>query len=577
MSHEIDRSVIATGLRGEIAHRDLIDHSQRFERALYAVAEGVWCYVGGGTANISFVETGNGLIAIDSGDCREEAAEALAAVREVTDAPLRAMLWSHFHYVQGTQVYVDEAATAGHELEIWAHERGPGLLADIGAEVGPIRLRGLVGQFALAIDGTGPDALPNVGIGPFWKDPDRESTTNGYVAPNRFIDHDGEYTIAGERLHLTQIDSDSEDTLVIWLPDRRVCINNHLWPALFNIFPIRGEPYRDPRVRLEAFDLMLSYEPDHLVGVHGPPISGRDEVRSALVDYRDSIQFLWDQTVRGMNAGLTLGQLVESVRLPERFRDNYFTTEFYGMAQHHVRQIHGGVRGWFDGDSANLFPLAEADEARRIVDGFGGRDTVATQARDALDADEAAWAAQLATYLLRLDADDGDAREIKAGALRLIGRTVTSANVRSWVMTQAAELEGTTSLDRFRVHHTSTRRVLQAEPQVYVHALKVQLDPAKADFECGVQWHLTGWSATDPATDASLRIRHGVAVPGTKDAAADVTLTLDRRTWAALYAGAIDAATAEHDGALRITGDRSVLPRFFAAFDQPHLAVAFSE
>ena len=42
-------------------------------------------------------------------------------------------------------------------------------------------------------------------------------------------------------------------------------------------------------------------------------------------------------------SGLTLGELVETVQLPERFRDSYLTTEFYGMAQHHVRQIHGGV------------------------------------------------------------------------------------------------------------------------------------------------------------------------------------------------------------------------------------------
>jgi alkyl sulfatase BDS1-like metallo-beta-lactamase superfamily hydrolase len=576
MSLKIDRSVIAAGPRGEVAHRDLIDHSHRFERRLYEVAEGVWCYAGGGTANISFIAAPDGLIVIDSGDCREEAAEALAAVREVTDAPLRAMLWSHFHYVQGTQVYVDEAAAAGDELEIWSHVRGPGLLADIGAEVGPMRRFGLVGQFAVALDGSGPDALPNVGIGPFWKDPERESFTPGYVAPTRFIDRDGDHTIAGEPLVLTQIDSDSQDTLVIWLPDRGVCINNHLWPALFNIFPIRGEPYRDPRVRLEAFDLMLTYRPDHLVGVHGPPISGPEVVRQALLDSRDSIQFLWDQTVRGINAGLTMGELVEAVRLPERFRDNYFTTEFYGMAQHHVRQIHGGVRGWFDGDAVNLFPLPEADEARRIVDGFGGRDTVLAQAEQALADDEASWAAQLATYLLRLDDADTAAGAVKAGALRLIAQTVTSANVRSWCLTQANELEGTVDLDRFRVHHSSARQVLRAEPHVYVHALRVQLDPAAADFEIGVQWHFTGWAATDSTTDASLRIRRGVAAPGIVDPDADVTLGLDLRTWAALYAGAIDAATAERDGVLRITGDRAALPRFFAAFDQPHLAVAFS-
>ena len=190
----------------------------------------------------------------------------------------------------------------------------------MGAEVGPMRTLGLVGQFGIALPGNGPDSLPNVGIGPFWKDPNRPATTNGYVPPNRTVDGPTDTTIAGERVVFTPVHSDSEDTLVIWLPDRYTCVNNHLWPALFNIYPLRGEVYRDPNGLLEAFDLMLSYELAHLVGVHGPPISGRHEVHTALTDSRDAIQFLWDQTVRHMNAGRSLGDIVERVRLPERFQ-----------------------------------------------------------------------------------------------------------------------------------------------------------------------------------------------------------------------------------------------------------------
>jgi alkyl sulfatase BDS1-like metallo-beta-lactamase superfamily hydrolase len=568
MSLRIDRSVIGTGQRGEVANQAMIDHSAKFERGLRRVTDGVWCYVGGGTANISFVEAPDGLIVIDSGDCREEAAEALAAMRQHSDAPIAAMLWSHYHYVQGTAVYVEDA---GGELDIWAHVDSARLLAAVGAEIGPVRVRGLVSQFGIALPGDGPDALPNVGIGPFWKDPDRPATTPGYVPPNRSIDRPTELTIAGERIVATPIHSDSEDTLVLWLPDRGVCVNNHLWPALFNIFAMRGETYRDPLVRLEAFDLMLSYAPDHLVGVHGPPISGAEAARTALMNYRDSIQFLWDQTVRGMNAGLTLGEIVERVQLPERFADDYYTTEFYGMVQHHVRQIHAGVRGWFDGDAVNLFPLPQADEAARIVAGFGGRDTALAQATEALGVDEAAWAAQLATYLLRLDPDDHEARTVKAGALRLIAQSVTSANARSWCLTQARELEGALSLDGFRVHHNSARRILEAAPAVYVHALKVQLDPDRAGFDFGVQFRFT-----DSGAQAALRIRRGVAVPADHDPDADTAIELDLPTWASLYAGDTDAAAAESAGTLTISGDRHGLAKFFSAFDQPHLTRAFT-
>ena len=146
--------MIGTGPRGEVANQAMIDHSARFERGLRQVTDGVWCYVGGGTANISFIEAPDGLIVIDSGECREEAAEALAAMRQHSDAPIAAMLWSHYHYVQGTAVYVEDLEG---ELDIWAHVDSARLLAAVGAEIGPVRLRGLVSQFGLALPDDGPD------------------------------------------------------------------------------------------------------------------------------------------------------------------------------------------------------------------------------------------------------------------------------------------------------------------------------------------------------------------------------------------------------------------------------------
>ena len=105
---------------------------------------------------------------------------------------------------------------------------------------------------------------------------------------------------------------------------------------------------------------------------------------------------------------------------------------------------------------------------------------------------------------------------------------------------------------------------------MYVHALRVQLEPELADMDFGVQWRFT-----DAGVDASLRIRRGIAVPGRFDADADATLSLDQPTWAALYGGATTASQAESAGGLTVTGDRTGLAAFFGAFDHPHLAVSF--
>ncbi|NIR36231.1 MAG: MBL fold metallo-hydrolase, partial [Actinobacteria bacterium] len=84
------------------------------------------------------------------------------------------------------------------------------------------------------------------------------------------------------------------------------------------------------------------------------------------------------------------------VQLPARFERTYFTQQHYGLVEHHVRQIHSGLRGWFDGDEPSLFPVPPDERARRLVAGFGGAEEVAAQARAALDGGDLRWALELA-------------------------------------------------------------------------------------------------------------------------------------------------------------------------------------
>ena len=163
--------LVSTGPKGEIANAALIAHSERFERKLHHVTEGIWSHVGAGLSNVSFVETPGGLVAIDSGECVEEAAEALSAVRQHTDAPVIAVIYSHYHYVSGTTAFLEGRDAS--ELPVWAHADLSELLASYGAETGPQSIRGLMCQFGIQLPADGPDSMPNLGLGPFWFDPDR--------------------------------------------------------------------------------------------------------------------------------------------------------------------------------------------------------------------------------------------------------------------------------------------------------------------------------------------------------------------------------------------------------------------
>ncbi len=570
-----DASMTIADDDGGLGHRSHIEHGARFERRLIEVTSGVWCLVGNGLSNQTFVEGPDGLIAIDTGECVEEMRYALSAVREVTDAPIAAVIYTHFHYVGGTTAIADESLAVDRfeDLPIWGHERIPANLDRAGLEISAVYARGLVHQFGIMLPQDGPDGLTNVGLGVSFRNPEHAPYTRGFVPPNQTFDSTTTATIAGLDVTMIPAPSDADDSITIWFPALGVCINNVVWPTVFNVFPIRGEEFRDPRVLLNGLDDILALEPEHLVGAHGPPLAGRDNIRDEVERYRDSIQFMWDQTARGVNLGLTSDELTRFVQLPDCYGQTYLTKQHYGLVEHHVRQIHNGLLGWFGGYEADLFPLPVLERTNRLIDGFGGRTAVRDQAVAALEDDDVRWALELATWLVRSEpGDDGRAdggsteeRATLASVLRTIGQRTTAANIRCWCLTRALELDGHLDLDRFRLHRFPAAEVTAGDPTAFVHALRVLVDPVAAgDVDDELVWRF------GDDTAAGLRLRNCVAVP-TTGSDADAGIEIDQDTFAAVMGRRRSLADALSTGDARIIGDPARVRRMLSCFDHDGL------
>ncbi len=560
-----DPSVVVTAAAGQLGHRDTVEHTARFERAVHRVRDGVWCVVGNGLSNQVFVEGPEGLIAIDTGESIQEMAWSIDAIGAATDAPIVAVIYTHSHYVGGTTA----VAGAGESVPVWGHSRIVANRQRTGVELSASATRGAVHQFGLFLPKEGPDGLINVGLGQSFRRDDHAPHDFGFVVPTHTLDTATTVELAGLRVEMTPAPSDADDSLTIWFPELETCVHNLAWPALFNVFAIRGEPYRDPRIVLEGLDHILGLEPEHMVCTHGPPFSGRaDIIREVTLD-RDSIQFMWDQTVRGINKDLRSAELGEFVQLPAMYDTGRLTRQLYGVAEHHVRQIHAGLVGWFDGDEADLFPLPPGDRAGRLVEGFGGAETVRAAVRDAIDDNDLRWAVEMGSWLVRRTDAEGenlssdDDRSLLAEALREIGRRSSAANIRNWCLTRALEIEGTLDLDRMRVHVFGRAAVLGADPAITVHALRVLLDPAAAT---GVDDELR-WRFSDGAT-AGLHVRNHVAVP-TRGDGAELELALGLETWATVCSGRLSIDAAIDEGTVVAGGDRDRIDRVVACFDHP--------
>lgn len=532
---------------GPRVHRDHLAQNQVIARNFYEVRPGAWCFVGNGLSNQTFIDAPDGIIAFDTGESVQEMALALMELRKHTDRRIAAVVYTHFHYIEGTQAVLDEGNHVT-PLPIFGHRRIAANKARTSGEIAPAYGRGLVEQFAIVMPTDGPDGLVNVGLGFSYRNPAHAPATPGYIPVNNELVDEGEMTIAGARVLMRWSPSDSDDSVNFFFPETGVCVHNTVWPLLFNVFAIRGEEYRDPRVLIPGIENIIGWAPEHLIATHGPPLSGRDTIREKSERYRDSIQFMWDQAVRGINKGWTMDELSSRVTLPALYDQDYLTSERYGVTEHHLRQIFTGLRGWFDGEESKLFPLEPGERFAKLVAGFGGRGEVARQAVEALDNDEIRWGVELATWLVRSEGCSEADRLLLARGLRLVAERTPAANIRNWAITRARHLDGQMPMDRFMTHSFGAKAIAHAASTDLVHTLRVLLDPAKAE---GLSAHVC---IVVDGEAAGLRLRNCVAVP-TDGRGADGTASMTRATFVSVLSGKVKWSDAD----ITVTGDSAAV------------------
>jgi alkyl sulfatase BDS1-like metallo-beta-lactamase superfamily hydrolase len=560
-THAFRVGEVTTGSAGQVAHPQHLAHSERLKEVFYAVGDNAWCYVGNGLSNQTFIKAPEGIIAIDTGECQEEMRDAIANLREYTNAPIVACIYTHFHYVAGTSAIVEDRGD--DDFPIYGHDGIAANLTRFGGEVGPRGSRGMVHQFAMMLPESGPDGIVNIGLGRFYRNPSHAPFTPGHMPATHTFTEQNQVTIAGLDVVFYPAPSDATDSVNICFPQLDLAVNNIFWPALFNIFAIRGEEYRDPRVLLNGLDELAGLNVEHQIGAHGPPMSGRSEVRASILRYRDSIQFIWDQTVRAANQGLTIDQAIERIKLPLDHEQEFRTQQLYGVVEHHVRQVYTGLFGWFDEDPSKLFPTPQPERAGKMIAAFGGRDAARALFDTALTEEDYRWALEVGSYLV-FDQDPQDATQDKlrlAAALRAVAYCSSAANVRNWCLTQALELDGSIDLARFKIHRFRVQEILSGPADRWVPILRVLLDPLLAD---GVEASI-GFEFDDGGS-AGLMIRNQVAAVMAFNQC-DLKLSVTKTAWAKLLSGKVGLSEVLAQMSKLSSGDLQKVTTLLSCFD----------
>lgn len=479
----------------------LAEHSKEFRQEIIEVTDGVHVAVGFGIANSILLEGTDGFIVVDTMETVEEGREINAAFRQIVGGkPLKAIIYTHNHpdHTFGAAGFVQP----GEQPAIYAHEKVNDALDALITEFRAIISRRSLRMYGFWLSG---DALGNVGIGPFLSV--KEGDTLSILRPTRTFKDTLTDTVAGIPFELHHAPGETDDTIFVWLPGKKALLpGDNFYKSFPNLYTIRGTPYRNPRKWADSLDRIRAIRPEILVPSHTRPLRGADAIHAALTDYRDAIRYVYDQTVRGMNAGLTPDELAESIRLPPHLAQSPNLQEFYGKASWSARMIFEGNVGWFDGNPTTLQPLAPRIEAERIAALAGGVEALSRQLEDAIAAQDWQWALQLSDYVLRLRPDDAPARAARVRALTARGEAEANPNARHYYLMSAIELqEGRHLPDQAA---KATPEMLRQMPlAAFFNGMAVNLDAAaSADVTQAV-----GFEFTDSGETWTVLIRRGVA------------------------------------------------------------------
>ncbi len=357
------------------------------------VAEGVLYYKGIASANT--LDTGAGLVMLDTGGVNDTRRLHEAVRRWRPDAPLTAAVFSHHHvdHIFGVGPFEQEAQARGWPAPaVYGHEDLGGNFDRYKKTLGwntAINIR----QFGLPVD--------------------RFRWPEQYRYPDVTYDRRLTFGRGDLTFELNHARGETDDATWTWVPERRLL---HPGDLFIWAVPNAGNPQKVQRYAGEwaaALREMAALSAELMLPGHGLPIFGEDRIRTALGDTAEVLETLEEQVLALMNQGATLDRVLHEVSLPARLLEKPYLRPVYDDPQFIVRNIWRLYGGWHDGEPDNLLPAPRLDQAREWVNLAGGVEAVLARVKELQAAGDLRLACHLIEFAVLAEPDSTEGHALR--------------------------------------------------------------------------------------------------------------------------------------------------------------------
>jgi len=382
------------------------------------ITDGVYFARGFALANVAMVVTDEGVVIVDTTESTDAAKEILSKFRQITDKPVRYLIYTHGHgdHTQGSSVFYQpgvDVIAAKEFVDFVQFETGL---------IGPYLRMARNTQSGKAA----PDyARVKMPVKTVLR---QEVGTPEIVMPTITFEGHYEFTLGGVEFQLFQGPGETPDALFIWLPQKQVliCGDNY-----YTSFPNLSSPMLGPRPIkgwYESLEKMIALKPQYLVPGHSEEVMGEKAVMDTLTNYRDAIKSVFDQTITCINQGKTADEAAQIVKLAPELAKHRYLHEYYGRVDWGVRGIYEGSIGWYEHDGTSLVPLPRSFKARELVTLAGGADKILARAIELQKEKEDQLAVELCDVVMEANPADKTAHLIKAVSLERMATQADNIN-----------------------------------------------------------------------------------------------------------------------------------------------------